>query len=137
MPRLIDLDRLLEFPVRLNHYDKEHGDINFVYGIETVLEYAENLPITDVSDINATNISSIKHGKWIFKKRTKLVLTDKVGIKEGYRTVTDANVNKAVMILKKRIVVKIPYCSICGDHGDDEGDAMPYCPNCGAKMDLN
>lgn len=137
MPRLIDLDKLLEFPIRLNHYDKEHGDINFVYGIETVLEYAKNLPVIDVSDINTTNISSIRHGKWIFKNRTKLVLTDKVGIKEGYRTVTDTNVNKAVMILKKRIVVKVPYCSICGDHGDDEGDATPYCSNCGAKMDLN
>lgn len=51
MSRLIDLDKLLEFPVRLNHYDKEHGDINFVYGIETVLEYAENLPIIDTAEI--------------------------------------------------------------------------------------
>jgi hypothetical protein len=51
MPRLIDLDKLLEFPVRLNHYDKEHGDINFVYGVETVLEYAENLPIIDAAEI--------------------------------------------------------------------------------------
>ena len=52
MSRLIDLDKLLEFPVRLNHYDKEHGDINFVYGIETVLEYAENLPIIDTAEID-------------------------------------------------------------------------------------
>lgn len=51
MARLIDLDELLEFPIRLNHYDKEHGDINFVYGIETVLEYAENLPINDTAEI--------------------------------------------------------------------------------------
>lgn len=51
MPRLIDLDKLLEFPIRLNHYDKEHGNISFVWGIETVLEYAETLPIIDTTEI--------------------------------------------------------------------------------------
>lgn len=51
MPRLIDLDKLLEFPIRLNHYDKEHGNISFVWGIETVLEYAETLPIIDTAEI--------------------------------------------------------------------------------------
>ena len=51
MSRLIDLDKLLEFPIRLNHYDKEHGNVNFVYGIEVVLEYAESLPIIDTAEI--------------------------------------------------------------------------------------
>ncbi len=41
---LIDLDRLREYPIRLNHYDRKNGDVNFVLGIESVLEYAENLP---------------------------------------------------------------------------------------------
>lgn len=45
--RLIDLDRLMEFPIRLDHCDTEHGDMTFVYGIESVLEYAEYLPIID------------------------------------------------------------------------------------------
>lgn len=43
--RLIDLDELLKFPIRIDHYDKEHGDENFVLGIEFVLEYAETMPI--------------------------------------------------------------------------------------------
>lgn len=47
MARLIDLDELLKFPIRIDHYDKEHGNEHFVYGVETVLEYAENLPIVD------------------------------------------------------------------------------------------
>lgn len=42
--RLIYLDELLKFPIRIDHYDKEHGNENFVFGIETVLEYAEHLP---------------------------------------------------------------------------------------------
>ena len=48
MAKYIKLEELMKFPIRLNHYDKEHGNEAFVYGIETVLEYAENLPAADV-----------------------------------------------------------------------------------------
>ena len=44
MARLIDADALNKFPIRLDHYDKEHGSEDFVLGIESVLEYAEYLP---------------------------------------------------------------------------------------------
>ena len=42
--RLIDADELKKFPIRIDHYDKEHGSESFVFGIESVLEYAEYLP---------------------------------------------------------------------------------------------
>ena len=42
---LIDLSELQKFPIRLDHYDKEHGDEHFVYGIESLMEYAECLPV--------------------------------------------------------------------------------------------
>ena len=41
MERLIDADELNKFPIRIDHYDKEHGSEDFVLGIESVLEYAE------------------------------------------------------------------------------------------------
>lgn len=44
MARLIDAAELSKFPIRLDHYDKEHGNEYFVLGIESVLEYAEYLP---------------------------------------------------------------------------------------------
>lgn len=44
MDRLISLNKLQEFPVRINHYDEKNGNVNFVLGIETAIEYAENLP---------------------------------------------------------------------------------------------
>lgn len=44
MARLIDADELNKYPIRLDHYDKEHGSEVFVLGIESVLEYAEYLP---------------------------------------------------------------------------------------------
>ena len=48
MAKYINLEELMKFPIRRNHYDKEHGNENFIYGIETVLEYAENLQTTDI-----------------------------------------------------------------------------------------
>ena len=49
--RLIYLDELLKFPIRIDNYDKENGNEHFVYGIETVLEYAENLPTVDAVEV--------------------------------------------------------------------------------------
>ena len=56
MDKYINLEELTKFPIRQNHYDKEHGNEDFICGIETVLEYAENLPATDVA--------LVRHGQW-------------------------------------------------------------------------
>lgn len=45
--RLIDGDKLQEFPIRANHCDKEHANTHFINGIESVMEYAEMLPTVD------------------------------------------------------------------------------------------
>ncbi len=50
--RLIDADELNKFPIRLDHYDKEHGSEAFVFGIESVLEYAEYLPTVDAVPVS-------------------------------------------------------------------------------------
>lgn len=55
--KYIALDELLKFPIRIDHYDEEHGNVHFVYGIETILEYAQNLPAVDVAEV--------KRGTWI------------------------------------------------------------------------
>ena len=47
MAEYIEREELMKFPIRRNHYDKEHGNEDFICGIETVLEYAENLPTVD------------------------------------------------------------------------------------------
>ena len=57
MTEYIDKEALRRFPIRLNHYDKEHGNEHFVLGIESVLEYAESLPAADVAEV--------RHGKWV------------------------------------------------------------------------
>lgn len=47
MADLIDRDKLRLFPIRRDHYDKENGNEHFVFGIESVLEYVEQLPAVD------------------------------------------------------------------------------------------
>lgn len=54
--RLINLDDLLQFPIRRDRYDKEHGSEEYIFGVETVIEYAENLPVIDTV--------SVVHGQW-------------------------------------------------------------------------
>jgi hypothetical protein len=101
---------------------------------EYIANNTKNEPTADVQEV--------KHGKWIFHERTKLVPTNKLGIKEEYTNghscaiVDDKNVNQKIMIMMKRITLKIPICSVCGWCGYDEYNATNYCPNCGAKCDI-
>ncbi len=53
--KLIDLDALLKYPIRLKHYDRKNGDKNFVLGIESVMKYAESLPIK-IETASETNL---------------------------------------------------------------------------------
>lgn len=59
--RLIDADKLQQFPIRANRCDKEHANKHFLNGIETVLEYAEQLPTVDAEAVVRCN--DCKHYK--------------------------------------------------------------------------
>ena len=61
MPRYIDLDALLKYPIRRHKYDKENGSIEFINGVESVLEYAMDL------DVWCTNEPS--QGTWTEESR--------------------------------------------------------------------
>ncbi len=55
MAEYIERGALMQF-IRRDHYDRENGNEHFINGIETVLEYAENLPAADVAPV--------VHGRW-------------------------------------------------------------------------
>ena len=57
MAEYIERSALMQFPIRRNYYDRKNGNKHFINGIESVLEYAENLPAADVAPV--------VHGKWI------------------------------------------------------------------------
>lgn len=96
--------------------------------------------IDDINNQPAADVAPVRHGHWILTKRTKIIPTDKIGIKESFTTcrngtfVDENNINKKAMIMKKRITVIKPKCSECGYYGYNEDDITPYYPNCGAKM---
>ena len=35
MAKYINLEELMKFPIRRSYYDKEHGNEDFIWGIET------------------------------------------------------------------------------------------------------
>ena len=47
--KYVKLSDLQKFPIRLNHYDRKHGSKHFVFGVESVLEYAEELSGIDIT----------------------------------------------------------------------------------------
>jgi hypothetical protein len=128
---------------RLNYIFRNYGTSKFIR--DKVNEAIKSVPCYFKGELDTTlevaDVQEVKHGEWKFHKRTKLVPSNKVSIKEEYTnghdcTVVDnTNVNKKIMIMKKRITLKIPICSVCGWCGHDECDTTLYCPNCGARMD--
>lgn len=105
MSEYIEKEALRQFPIRKDHYDKENGDEHFIFGIEAVLEYAENLPAADVAPV--------RHGHWI--------------------SLTEcANEGVYCSICKKK-VWKSDY-AWCSKKSRNKLRSN-YCPNCGAKMD--
>lgn len=53
---LIDRDELLKYPIRRNHCDKKNANQHFIDGVESVMEYAEQLPVIEAE--------TIVHGHW-------------------------------------------------------------------------
>lgn len=56
MAEYINREAIMKFPIRKDHCDKEHANGHFINGIESVLEYVENLPAADVAPV--------VHGRW-------------------------------------------------------------------------
>lgn len=99
MSEYIEKEALRQFPIRKDHYDKENGDEHFIFGIEAVLEYAENLPAADVAPV--------RHGRW--------------GVEVGMNFFKERN----CPVCKKRIESNFwNFCPNCGakmDGGIDNG----------------
>lgn len=49
--KYIDREEILKYPIRLDHYDKKHGNAHFVYGVESVIEFIKDLPTVDVAEV--------------------------------------------------------------------------------------
>ncbi len=63
MAKYINKEEILKFPIRTHHYDEEHGNAHYIHGVESVMEYIEEIPSVDVAPV--------RHGHWI--KQSHLV----------------------------------------------------------------
>lgn len=89
----IRLSDLMKFPIRIDHCDKENGNEHFVYGVETVLEYAEYLPRVEAE--------SVVHAHWIEHN-------DELGLSVECSACHIETCGKS------------PRCPVCGAHMDEE-----------------
>lgn len=76
MAEYIEREAIMEFPIRKDHCDKERANEHFIFGIESVLEYVENLPAADVAPV--------VHGRWM-KRRNGGTLCSRCGHYTQYK----------------------------------------------------
>lgn len=76
---LISLSELLKFPIRADHYDKENGNEHFIYGIETVLEYAQNLPRVDAEPMRYEEAEKLRADNTYIAKKFSNYLMNTTG----------------------------------------------------------
>lgn len=100
MAEYIERGALMQFPIRRNHYDRKNGNKHFINGIESVLEYAENLPAADVAPV--------VHGRWDDIPNAYMSVVSKTGTYHGNAT------NCSVCLEVNPNAFKTNYCPNCG-----------------------
>lgn len=110
MDKYIRLSDLMKYPLRAKHYDMKHGNIHFICGVESVMEYAEILPSVD--------IDGVKRGEWI----------------DGCCSVCG---EKALSTTREEPIYEYDWeenLEFSHIESHVEYHETNYCPNCGAKM---
>ena len=108
MKEYIEREAVLAYPIRKDHYDREHGNEHFIFGIESVIEFVENLPAADVAQV--------RHGRWVDENKNPVPWDE----------------------CNSKCPSHSAYCSECGEWltaSDEYPVTGLYCPNCGALMD--
>ena len=107
MDDYIEREALMKYPIRIDHYDKEHGNEHFVFGIESVIEYAQNIPAADVAEV--------RHGRWVYGEDDNIQCSIC-----GHDAYTEGDYRQ----------VKTNYCPNCGARmgKEDDHDKHPSDP---------
>ena len=76
--------------------------------------------------MDAVDVAPVRHGRWSMKHRHR----------GGFRRYTgiDDMGEQHTITVDERVEYDDRYCSECGKQSAD--NFLTYCPNCGAKMDL-
>ena len=134
MAEYIERGALMQFPIRRDHYDRKNGNKHFINGIESVLEYAENLPAADVAPV--------VHGKDL--AQPPLFKCSVCGCEDDdtytcdvseYRYCPNCGAKIDEKAKPEPSVVTIYKCSGCGTRFMEFSKGDYFCCFCGAKMD--
>lgn len=101
---------IMEFPIRKDHCDKERANEHFIFGIESVLEYVQNLPAADVAPVVHGRWKLLHKGDW-----TSVFVCSVCGRRE---TITESESYNSRIKMPR----KYPYCH-CGARMDGDSDA--------------
>lgn len=110
MAEYIERAAIMEFPIRKDHCDKERANEHFIFGIESVLEYVQNLPAADVAPV--------VHGRWISWEEAD----NPIPSPHWHEC---SVCHDAAQVLVNDIELLSGYCPNCGARmdGDDDGKA--------------
>ena len=62
MPRYVKLSDIQSFPIRLDHCDRKNGNIHFIQGIESVMEFVDYLPQYEFPEAEPVNRPDFDYG---------------------------------------------------------------------------
>lgn len=102
---------IMEFPIRKDHCDKERANEHFIFGIESVLEYVQNLPAADVAPV--------VHGRWKLRRKgdwTSVFVCSVCGRRE---TIAESESYNSQLEMPR----EYPYCH-CGARMDGDSNAI-------------
>jgi DNA-directed RNA polymerase subunit RPC12/RpoP len=104
MSNYISREEAMAFPLGYDHYDKEHGNEHFIYGVETYREWIESIPAAEVVEV--------VHGRWI-----RHVLKN-ANVPWGY----DCSVCGEWFVISEDTAERYHYCPNCGAKMDGGAD---------------
>lgn len=97
---------IMEFPIRKDHCDKERANEHFIFGIESVLEYVENLPAADVAPV--------VHGRWVSVAGKRDRICSRCLHNEPYKNAAD----------DAEVFEFCPHCGAKMDGGDSDAKSV-------------
>ena len=135
MAEYIERGALMQFPIRRDHYDRKNGNKHFINGVESVLEYAENLPAADVAPV--------VHGRWLrdddfvicSQCEAEMNQKNSLGVDNFKNYCPNCGAKMDEKAKPEPSAVTIYKCPGCGTRFMEFSKGDHFCCFCGAKMD--
>jgi len=80
MKEYVKIDDIMQFPIRRYNYDRVNGDGHYINGIETVMEYIEQLPRINVEEAQAVKLVDWEIYEHIPHEKLMEILTSELAV---------------------------------------------------------